>query len=75
MRQKILIVLVVPLLAALTAQAATASEHRHTRTKGRAVISEQFRNSNAYDAPSNFAAQPDWQDYANGAMASGIAGH
>jgi hypothetical protein len=75
MRKKTLIVLVVPLMAALTAQAASASEHHHTRTKGRAVVSEQFRNSNAYAAPGDIAVQSDMQDYANGAMASGIAGH
>ena len=69
-----LTVLVVPLVVALTAQAATASEHHH-RTKGRAVASEQFRNSNAYAAPDNIAVRSYWSDEANGAMASGIAGH
>lgn len=75
MRRKILTVLVVPLIAALTAQAAAATEHHHTQTKGRAVASEQFRNSNAYAAPSNIAVQSDWPDYAEGAMTSGLAGH
>jgi len=73
MRRKILTVLVVPLMAALTAQAAAASEHHYTRTKDRAVACEQLRNSNAYAVPD--AEQSDWSSYANGAMASGIAGH
>jgi hypothetical protein len=72
MRRKVLIVLVVPLIAALTAQAATAAELHHTQMKGRAV--EQFRNSNAYAAPGNISVQPGWSDYAEGAMTSGIAG-
>jgi len=74
MRRKILTLVVVPLLTALTAQAAAASEHHHARTKPRAVASEQFRNSNAYAAPGDFAVQPGWSGY-DGAMGSGIAGH
>ena|ERR1700676_3839423 len=70
-RKKILSVLVVPLIATLTAQAAAASEHHHTRTKGRAVASEQWRNSNAYAAPGDIAVQSE----AEGAMTSGLAGH
>jgi hypothetical protein len=73
MRKRVLTVLVVT--AALTAQAAAASERHHTPTKGRAVASEQFRNSNAYAAPGDIAVQSGWADYADGAMASGIAGH
>jgi hypothetical protein len=57
MRKKVLTVLVAPLICALTAQAAAASEHHHTPTKGRAVASEQFRNSNAYAAPGDIAEQ------------------
>jgi hypothetical protein len=57
MRKKILTVLVIPLVAALTAQAAAASGYHHTRTKAGAVASEQFRNSNAY-APSPDIAVP-----------------
>ena len=57
MRKKILAVLFVPLVAALTAQAAAASGYHHTRTKGGAAASEQFRNSNAY-APSRDIAVP-----------------
>jgi len=75
MRKKILTVLVVPVIAALTAQAAAASEHHYTRTKGRAVASEQFRNSNAYAAPGDIAAQTGLRDEDEGAMASGLAGH
>jgi hypothetical protein len=75
MRKTILTLLSVPLIAALIAQAAAASERHHARTKDRAVASEQFRNSNAYVPPDNIAVQSDLQDYANGAMASGIAGH
>jgi hypothetical protein len=52
-----------------------ASEHYHTRTKGRAVAIKQFRNSNAYAAPSNIAVQPGWSSLDEGAMTSGIAGH
>ena len=57
MRKKILAVLFVPLIAALTAQAAAASGYHHARTKGGTVASEQFRNSNAY-APSRDIAVP-----------------
>jgi hypothetical protein len=75
MRKKILMVLAVPIIAALTTQAVAASEHHHTRTKGHAVASEQLRNSNAYAAPHNIAVHSDLPDYAEGAMTSGIAGH
>jgi hypothetical protein len=75
MRKKIITVLVVPLIAALSAQAAAASEHHHARTKGRAVASEQFRNSNAYyAAPGNFAG-PSASSLDEGAMSAGMAGH
>jgi hypothetical protein len=75
MQRTILTLLTAALISALTAQAATAAERHHMRTKVRAVASEQFRNSNAYVPPDNIALQSDLQDYANGAMASGIAGH
>jgi hypothetical protein len=53
MRNEFLAVLVVPLIAALTAQAAAASA-QHARTKARVVASERMRNSNAYfPAPGN----------------------
>ena len=73
--QKILLtVLFIPLAAALTAQGASASEH-HTRTKDRAILSEQVRNSNAYAAPGDIALPARAADYDEGAMASGPAGH
>jgi hypothetical protein len=75
MRKKILTVLVVPLIAALAAQSAVASEYRHTRAKHHAVASEQLRNSNAYAAPGDIAEPSYSSSLANGAMASGIAGH
>jgi hypothetical protein len=75
MRKRILTLLVVPLIAALTAQAAAASERHHTRAKPRAAAAEQFRNSNAYAVPDAFAAPSYVSNEANGAMASGIAGH
>jgi hypothetical protein len=71
MRNTILTMLVV----LLAAQTATASEHHHTRTKGYAVAIKQFRNSNAYAAPSDIAVQPGWSSYDEGAMTSGVAGH
>jgi hypothetical protein len=63
-------VLVVPLIAALTAQAAAASEH-HTRTKGRAAVSAQWRNSIAYATPGDIAARsnsPRYTHYNGGQM-------
>jgi hypothetical protein len=45
MRKKVLTGLFIPLIAALVAQAAVASEYRHTRANGHAVASEQSRNS------------------------------
>jgi hypothetical protein len=75
MRKTILTVLFIPVIAALTAQATAASEHHHTRTKNRAVASEQLRNSNAYAAPGDIAVQSNLSDLDEGAMTSGIAGH
>ena len=46
MQKKLLTVLLIPLIAALTAQAAAASEYHHRHAKGRAVPYEQFLNSN-----------------------------
>ena len=75
MRKRILTVLVVPLIAALTAQAA-AAEHRHMRTKDRAVAIERFRNSNAYAAPrGNIAVRSYLPAEDEAAMTSGLAGH
>ena len=50
MQKKLITVLAVPLIAALTAQAAAGSERHHRQAKGRAVASEQLLNSNAYGA-------------------------
>ena len=76
MRKKILTMLVVPLIAALTAQAAAAAEHHHTRAKDRAAAWAQMRNSNAYAAPgypgSDFkAAQSYLTNLGNGYSAGG----
>jgi hypothetical protein len=75
MRKTILTMLVVPLIAVLTAQAAAASEHHQTRAKDRAATWEKLRNSNAYAAPGDIAVPSYSSNEANGAMASGIAGH
>ena len=72
MRKKLLTAIFIHLVAALTAQAAAASEHHHARAKGRPPISEQLRSSNAYAAPTDMSVLP---DYSEGAMTSGIAGH
>ena len=74
MRKNFLTMLVVPLIAALTAQAA-AAEHHPTRAKDRAAAWEQLRNSNAYAASGDIGVPSDLSSDANGAMASGIAGH
>jgi hypothetical protein len=76
MRKEILTVFVVPLITALTVQAAAASERHHTRTKDRAVASERLRNSNAYyAAPSDTPLPSYWSNVDEGAMSSGPAGH
>jgi hypothetical protein len=75
MQKKFLTVLFIPLVTALTAQAAAASERHHTRANDRAVLSEQVRNSNAYAAPGDFVVQPSRPDYDEGAMTSGLVGH
>jgi hypothetical protein len=75
MRNKILTALVVPLIAALTAQAATAAEHHRTRTTDRAAAIEQLRHSNANAALGDTAVRPDFSAEAEGAMTSGLAGH
>jgi hypothetical protein len=90
MRKTIIALLVVPLISALTAQAASASERHHVRTKVRPVAREQLWNSNAYYAepgynaydaypapvyPGYIAAPSYLSNEANGAMASGLAGH
>ena len=49
--QRKTLLLVVPLAAALTLQAATAAERHHIRTRAHAVPTGQGWNSNAYRAP------------------------
>ena len=67
MQKTFLTVLGATLIAATTVQMAAASEH-HAR-KARGTASEQFRNSNAYDAPAYVAAQPDLSRYSAGISA------
>ena len=50
LQMKLITMLVVPLIAALTAQAAAGSERHHGHAKGRAVPYEKLLNSNAYGA-------------------------
>jgi hypothetical protein len=59
----------------LTQQSATAGQ-QHAR-RHHAIISYcHLRDSNAYAVPGNYAVESNqWQSLANGAMASGIAGH
>jgi hypothetical protein len=74
MRKKILTVFAVPLMAALTLQAAAASERHHARTKARTVASERLRNSNAlYAAPGDYRVPSYWANRDEGAMSG--AGH
>jgi hypothetical protein len=75
MQKTFLTVFGATLIAALTAQAAAASERHHARTKGHTVAREQWRNSKAYAAPGDIAAQSYWSSLGEGAMASGLAGH
>jgi hypothetical protein len=86
MRKTILTILGAVLVAASTVQIAAAAEHHRARKVHRAPapVSEDFRNSNDYYAPSrdsndNYAPsspwqQPDWSRYQNGAE-SAPAGH
>ena len=63
MKNTILTMVVVPVIAAFTAQTAAASEHHHTRAWAHAVATKQFRNTNAYAPRSYIAVQPDWSGY------------
>jgi hypothetical protein len=74
MRKTILSVVGASVIAVLTAQTAVAAEHHHARKTDRATASEQFRNSNAYAAPANVAAEQNWSGYSGGGM-SAPAGH
>ena len=74
MQTTFLKVLGVTLIAATTVQMAGAAEH-HAR-KAHATAIQQFRNSNAYAAPGDTAAQsPYSSNLAESAMTSGLAGH
>ena len=68
MKKTILTILGSALIAASVGQAASATEHGAIHKAHRAPVaaSEQFRNSNAYAAPS-VSAQPGWSRYENGA--------
>ena len=67
MKKTILTILGSALIAASVGQAASATEHGAIHKAHRAPVaaSEQFRNSNAYAAPS-VSAQPGWSRYENG---------
>jgi hypothetical protein len=69
MRTTILTMLGAVLVAASTIQIAAAAEHHRARKVHRAPgpVSEDFRNSNDYYAPSSPWQQPDWSRYENGA--------
>ena len=74
MQKTFLTVLGATLIAATTVQMAAASEH-HAR-KAHATAIQHFRNSNAYAAPGDTAAQsPYVSNLAEGAQTSGPAGH
>jgi hypothetical protein len=64
MQKKLLTVLLIPLIAALTAQAAAASEYHHRHAKGRAVPYEQFLNSNnAFGGSNNaYGGSAEWPE-------------
>ena len=66
MRKTILTVVGLSLIAALTAQTADAAEHHRARKVAQAAASDQFRNSNAYAAPAQIAAEPDGSRYSGG---------
>jgi hypothetical protein len=63
MRKTILTLLGAALLAGATVQIAAAADHHKARKVHRAPapVSEQFRDTNDYYAPS--PSQPDWSDY------------
>jgi hypothetical protein len=57
------------LIAAVTIQAAPASERRHVRKTHPAPAVQTYRDSNAWYAPAQ-PSVPDWQRYSNGAMSA-----
>jgi hypothetical protein len=70
MRKTILTILAAALLAASAAQVTAASEHKVRKVhRVPALVSEPFRNSNAYAWPSP-TAEPDWSRYQNGALSA-----
>jgi len=73
MQYRVLTAIVVSLFAGTGARG--ASEHRHPRAKERTAVFEKLQNSNAYAAPNSVVAPLDSSNKAEGAMASGIAGH
>jgi hypothetical protein len=75
MRKTIFSILTASLIAALTAQAAVASEHHRARAKSRAEATDQLRNSNAYAAPRDIVGPSYGASLDEGAMTSGMAGH
>jgi hypothetical protein len=68
MRKTILSILGASILAAATAQAATASERHHVRMTDR-IATEQFRQSNANAAPAYIGVRPDYPSYGGGMSA------
>jgi hypothetical protein len=59
----------------ITQQSATAGQ-QYARRHHPIISQCHLRDSNAYAVPSNNAVESNrWQSLANGAMASGIAGH
>ena len=64
MRKTILTMLVASAIAAVTAQAAVASERHHTRMSDRTTVTGQFRQSNAY-----VPVEPDYSHYTAGMSA------
>lgn len=67
--QKALTILGVTLIAAITIQAAAASDRRHVRKAHPAPITQSVRDSNAAIWPSQ-PTEPDWSRYANGALSA-----
>jgi hypothetical protein len=79
MRKTIFTILGAAVIAASVTQVAAAAEHHKARKVVRtpALVSEQFRNSSNYYAPSRPGPQHDWSEisrYENGAE-SAPAGH
>jgi hypothetical protein len=75
MKNSILTMAVVTVIAAFTAQTAAASEHHHTRAWAHAVATKQFRNTNAFGTSSYVAGPREWSNLSEAAETSGPAGH